>query len=161
MEPWGEVLVGLVIVLGLFGVLVQVLPGGLLVLGAILVWTLVTGGTVAWVVFAIAAVATLAAALGKYLLAGRYMLRNEVRSSTLWWGVLGGAIGFFVIPVVGLLLGLPLGVFIAEAARRNWDFRAAWPPTVVALKAAGLSILIELAGAVVATGAWVVGLFLT
>ena len=28
MELWGELLVGLVIVLGLFGVLVQVLPGG-------------------------------------------------------------------------------------------------------------------------------------
>src|SRR5699024_7321392 len=110
MELWGELLVGLVIVLGLFGVLVQVLPGGFVVLGAILVCAIFTGG-IAWAVLAVAALATLAAAVGKYLVAGRYMLRNDVRSSTLWWGVVGGVIGFFVIPVVGMLVGFPLGVY--------------------------------------------------
>ena len=160
MELWGELLVGLVIVLGLFGVLVQVLPGGFVVLGAILVWAIFTGG-IAWAVLAVAALATLAAAVGKYLVAGRYMLRNDVRSSTLWWGVVGGAIGFFVIPVVGMLVGFPLGVYVAEATRRNWDTGAAWRATLVALRATGLSILVELAGALVAAGAWVVGLLVT
>lgn len=160
MELWGELLVGLVIVLGLFGVLVQVLPGGFVVLGAILVWAIFTGG-IAWAVLAVAALATLAAAVGKYLVAGRYMLRNDVRSSTLWWGVVGGAIGFFVIPVVGMLVGFPLGVYVAEATRRNWDTGAAWRATLVALRATGLSILVELAGAIVAAGAWVVGLLVT
>lgn len=160
MELWGELLVGLVIVLGLFGVLVQVLPGGFVVLGAILVWAIFTGG-IAWAVLAVAALATLAAAVGKYLVAGRYMLRNDVRSSTLWWGVVGGAIGFFVIPVVGMLVGFPLGVYVAEATRRNWDTGAAWRATLVALRATGLSILVELAGATVATVAWIVGLAVT
>ena len=160
MELWGELLVGLVIVLGLFGVLVQVLPGGFVVLGAILVWAIFTGG-IAWVVLAVAAVATLAAAVGKYLVAGRYMLRNDVRSSTLWWGVVGGAIGFFVIPVVGMLVGFPLGVYVAEATKRGWDTGAAWRATLVALRATGLSILVELAGATVATVAWIVGLAVT
>lgn len=161
MEPWGELLVGLVIVLGLFGVLVQVLPGGFVVLGAILVWAIFTGGTTAWIVLTVAVLATVGAAVGKYLLAGRYMLRNEVRSSTLWWGVVGGIIGFFVIPVVGMLAGFPIGVFVAEASRRSWDTRAAWRATVVALRATGLAILVELAGAVAATLAWVVGVMLT
>ena len=160
MELWGELLVGLVIVLGLFGVLVQVLPGGFVVLGAILVWAILTGG-IAWAVLVVAALATLAAAVGKYLVAGRYMLRNDVRSSTLWWGVVGGAIGFFVIPVVGMLVGFPLGVYVAEATKRGWDTGAAWRATLVALRATGLSILVELAGATVATVAWLVGLAVT
>jgi len=161
MEPWGEVLVGVVVVLGLFGVLVQVLPGGLLVLGAVAVWAVLTGETAAWVVLAVAALATVAAAVGKYLVAGRYMLRNDVRSSTLWWGVVGGIIGFFVVPVVGMLVGFPLGVFVAEAVKRGWDMGAAWRATLVALRATGLSILVELAGAVAATLAWLVGLAVT
>ena len=37
----------------------------------------------------------------------------------------------------------------------------AWPSTVSALKATGLTILVELAGAMLTTGAWVIGLFLT
>ena len=110
---------------------------------------------------AVAALATLAAAVGKYLVAGRYMLRNDVRSSTLWWGVVGGAIGFFVIPVVGMLVGFPLGVYVAEATKRGWDTGAAWRATLVALRATGLSILVELAGATVATVAWIVGLAVT
>ena len=126
MELWGELLVGLVIVLGLFGVLVQVLPGGFVVLGAILVWAIFTGG-IAWAVLAVAALATLAAAVGKYLVAGRYMLRNDVRSSTLWWGVVGGAIGFFVIPVVGLFIGFVLGMYAAE--HRRLGATAAGPAT--------------------------------
>ncbi|MGP7959826.1 DUF456 domain-containing protein [Sanguibacter sp. A247] len=161
MEPWGELLVGLVIMLGLFGVLVQVLPGGFVVLGAILVWAIFTGGAAAWIILTVAALATVAAAIGKYLVAGRYMLRNEVRSSTLWWGVVGGIIGFFVIPVVGMLAGFPLGIYVAEASRRGWDTGAAWRATVVALKATGLSILVELAGAVAATVAWILGVLLT
>lgn len=160
MEPWGEVVVGLVILFGLFGVVVQVLPGSLIVLGAVLVWAIDTGGTAAWVAFSVGAVAIALAAVGKYLLAGRHLLRGDVPRSTLVWGAVGAVVGFFVIPVVGLLLGFPLGVFLAELARRK-DSRAAWDATRVALRATGITILVELAGALVAAGAWVVGLLVT
>jgi uncharacterized protein YqgC (DUF456 family) len=49
----------------------------------------------------------------------------------------------FVIPVVGLFVGFILGVFLAEALRAQ-SFSGAWPSTVEALKATGLSVLIEL-----------------
>lgn len=160
MQPWGEVLVGLVVVAGLVGVVVQVLPGALVVLGAVAVWGAVTGGAVGWTVAAVALVATVAAAVAKYLLAGRYLLRNDVRGSTLVWGAVGGVVGFFVVPVVGLLVGFPLGVYLAELARRR-EHESAWRATKVALRATGVSVLVELAGALVATGAWVVGLVLT
>ena len=44
MNSVGDLLVGLVVLVGLFGVVVQVLPGGLLVAAAIIVWGVVTGG---------------------------------------------------------------------------------------------------------------------
>lgn len=157
MSPGGEALVGLVVVAGLVGVVVQVLPGSVLVLGAIGVWAAVTGGAVAWTAFAVGAVAVVAAAVVKYVLAGRHLTRAGVpTSSTVWGGVLG-IIGFFAVPVVGLLLGFPLGVWLAELVRRR-DARAAWTATRAALWATGITIVVELAGALVATAAWLIAL---
>nr|WP_246210013.1 DUF456 domain-containing protein [Nocardioides piscis] len=63
--------------------------------------------------------------------------------------------GFFVIPVVGLFIGFVLGVYAAE--HRRLGSAAAWPATKHALKAVGLSILIELAAAMLAVATWIVG----
>ncbi len=161
MSAVGELLVGVVIALGLVGVVVQVLPGALLVLAAVVVWSLVTGGAVGWSVLAVAVVATVAAGIVKYLVAGRHLTRAGVRGSTLVWGGVLGVVGFFVLPVVGLPLGFVLGVYAAERLARRRDHAAAWRATVAALRATGLVILIELAGALVATAAWVVGLVVT
>ncbi len=50
-----NLLVGLAILLGIVGTIVPILPGALLVAGAVLIWAFLTGGTTAWLV-AIAAV---------------------------------------------------------------------------------------------------------
>ena len=60
-----------------------------------------------------------------------------------------------MVPVVGLFIGFVLGVYLAE--RRRVGSRAAWPSTKHALKAVGLSILIELVAGVAATFVWVAG----
>jgi uncharacterized protein YqgC (DUF456 family) len=153
VSPEGEVLVGLVIAAGLVGVIVQVLPGTLIILGAIAVWAVVTGGPWAWVTLAVAALALGASTVGKYILAGRHLRRSAVPNSTLVWGGIAGVVGFFVIPVVGLVVGFVLGVYLAELARLR-DQGSAWRATVAALKATGITILVELAGALVASAAW-------
>lgn len=160
MPWWGELLVGLVVLVGLIGVVVQVLPGSTVVLGAILVWAILTGGHVAWVVFAVAAVAIGAAIALKFVIAGRHMKGGGVPGSTMWWGGAAGVVGFFVIPVVGLFVGFVAGVYVAERIRVR-EPRDAWTATVRAIKATGISIVVELAGSLVATVAWIVGLVLT
>ena len=64
-------------------------------------------------------------------------------------------VGFFVVPVVGLFLGFILGVYLAE--RHRVGAPSAWPSTKEALRAVGVSILIELAAGVLATGVWLAG----
>jgi len=160
VSPLGEVLVGVVVLVGLVGVVVQVLPGALLVLGAVVVWGVVTGGAAGWTVVVVAVVATVVAEVGKYLLAGRHLRRAGVPPATLVWGGLAGIVGFFVIPVVGLPVGFLLGTYLAELARLRVH-ATAWRATVAALQATGLTILVELAGALVSTAAWVVGLLVT
>lgn len=154
MSVGGEVLVGLAILVGLIGIVVQILPGNVLVLGAILVWAIVTGGTAAWVVFAVAA------EVAQYVLAGRHMRRADVPWSTLVWGGIAGVVGFFVIPVIGLFIGFVLAVFVAELLRRR-DRRAAWRATVAAMQATGITILVQLLGGLLAAAAWGVGLAIT
>ncbi|AEI11435.1 DUF456 domain-containing protein [Cellulomonas gilvus] len=157
MNGVGEVVVGLVVIVGLFGVVVQVLPGALLVLGAVVVWGVVTGGVTGWTVVVVSVLATAAAAVGKYLLAGRHLKRGGVPSSTLVWGGIAGVVGFFVIPVVGLFVGFIGGTYLAEWVRVR-EPRPAWRATVAALQATGLTILVELAGALVCVVAWAIGL---
>lgn len=153
MSSAGELLIGLVVLVGLFGVVVQVLPGGLLVLAAIAVWAVVTGTGWSWVVLGIAVVATVVAGVGKYLLAGRHLRSAGVPNSALVWGGLAGIVGFFMVPVVGLPVGFILAVYLAELARLR-DQRVAWTSTLAALRATGITILVELAGALIAAGTW-------
>ena len=71
-------------------------------------------------------------------------------------GAVLGIIGFFVIPVLGLVIGFVLGVYLAELAHRR-DQRVAWTSTVHAVKGVALSVGVELCGALLATMAWVAG----
>jgi len=68
-------------------------------------------------------------------------------------------IGFFVVPVIGLVVGFVLGVFLAERVRLGSGDRA-WVSTRHALSAVGWSIMIELGAGLLATAAWIVGLVL-
>ncbi|WP_419704190.1 DUF456 domain-containing protein [Promicromonospora sp. NFX87] len=160
MEIWGEVLVGVAIFAGLIGIVVQVLPGAVLVLGGILVWAIMTGGTEAWVVFGVAAAAIAIAEVLQWILAGKHMRKAEVPVLTLAVGGIAGIIGFFVIPVIGLFLFFVGAIFLLEWARRK-DVRAAWGATKAALQATLITIGVQLAGSLIAAGAWVIGLINT
>jgi len=154
-----ELCVALVIVVGLVGVLVPVLPGSVLVLGAVFVWALAEGGATAWTVLVASALFIGAGTVVKYVVPGRRLQQAGIPASTQWWGALGAFAGFFVVPVLGLLLGFVAGVYAAERQRVGHD--AALPSTLAALRAAGLSILIELVAAVLAAATWVIGVVVT
>lgn len=154
-----EILVALAIAVGIAGIIVPVLPGTVLVLGAILVWAVQVGTSTGWIVFAVATVLLAGGTVVKYLVPGRRLKSSGVPNRTLLVGALVGFIGFFVIPVVGLLIGFVLGVYAAERARVGAAL--AWPSTKEALRAVGVSILIELVAALLAAVAWVVGVVVT
>jgi uncharacterized protein YqgC (DUF456 family) len=148
-------LVGVAVLVGLVGVVVPVLPGSALVLAAVLVWALLTGTAGAWAVFALVAVLLGAGAVVKYTVPGRRLRTEGVPHRTLLVGAAVGAVGFFVVPLVGLVLGFVAGVYLSELQRVGRD--AAWRSTRAALRAVGVSVLIELTAALAAAGTWLVG----
>jgi uncharacterized protein len=160
MSPGGEVLVGVVVAVGLIGVLVPVLPGLPLAWVAILAWALEVQGGVAWTVLALVTAVFVAGTVAKYVLPGRRLRRAGVPWRSTAVGAVLGLVGFFVIPVVGLVLGFVLGVYLAEWQRLH-EPGAAWASTRRALAAAGLSMLIELTAGVVMAGCWLTGVVLT
>jgi uncharacterized protein len=152
----GTVIVcGLLVVVGLFGIVVPILPGTVLVALGIFIWASEEGTAESWSTFAAAAVCLVVGAVVKYVVPGR-RLKATVPTRTLVVGGLGAVIGFFVIPVVGALAGFPLGIYLAERVRLGGA--GAWPSTKAALRAMATSILIELVAALVATAIWLTGL---
>jgi uncharacterized protein YqgC (DUF456 family) len=154
-----EILVAVLIAVGIAGIIVPVLPGTILVLGAILVWALEIGTSTGWLVFAVCTTLLVGGSVVKYLVPGRRLKAAGVPSRTLLAGALLAFVGFFVIPLVGMFIGFVLGVYLAERARVG--AAGAWPSTVGALHAVGVSILIELVAAFLAALAWVVGVAAT
>ena len=160
MSTGGIVLVALVIAVGLIGIVVPLLPGILLVYAAILVWAVVEHNVASWVTLGVVTALIGATTLIKYMWPMKRMRAADVGTTTLLAGAVLGLIGFFVIPVIGLVIGFVLGVYLAELANRR-DQRVAWTSTKHALKGVALSVGVELAGALLATVAWVFGVYVT
>ncbi len=161
MSAGGEVLVGLVMLVGVVGVLVPVLPGLLLVWAAGLAWVWLDGGGVARVAVAVVlTVLLVGGGIAKYVLPARSATGAGAPRSTLVLGAAGATVGFVVVPVVGLVLGGVLAVYLAEL-RRLRDGSAAGRSTWAVLRAIGIGVLVELAAAVLMVGAWLAGVLLT
>ena len=133
MSDLGLIVVGLAIATGIVGVVVPVLPGALLAWAAIAVWALVDGGAIAWAVLAVATLAIGGAQVVKVLVPGRRLRDAGVPRQSIVAGLVLAVVGFF---------------------RRLGRHPAAWDSTREALRAMGLSILIELTATVLSAATW-------
>ncbi|HWD83070.1 MAG TPA: DUF456 domain-containing protein [Kribbella sp.] len=156
MQTGVTVLAGIAIFVGIVGIVVPILPGAILSLAAILVWAIVEKSATGWVVFAIAAVLIGASQVVKYVVPERRLREAGVPRRSMLVGVVLGIVGFFVIPVVGMFVGFPIGVYLSELQRRR-THQAAWASTKHALRETGVSMLIELAGTSLAAAVWLIG----
>ncbi|MCE3555060.1 DUF456 domain-containing protein [Pseudonocardia sp. RS11V-5] len=150
---------GLLILVGLVGVVVQVLPGLIVILAGVAVWAVPRGDALGWWVLGVAGGLLVVGSVAKFLVPGKRLRDAGVPGRSLLAGGVLGVVGFFVIPVVGLFLGFVLGVYLAELARLRSSAEA-WPSTKHALSAVGWSILIELAAGLLMVAAWITGLVL-
>lgn len=147
--------VAIAMAIALAGTVLPVFPGIMLAWGAALLFGLVTGFDATGIVFMLVITAITAAT---YV----FMVRlpkseTEARGaskSAIRWGALGAVIGFFVIPVVGFIVGGVVGVFGAEYARTR-DTEPAWESTKGLLIGVGKSSLLQMAAVFVIVVLWV------
>jgi uncharacterized protein YqgC (DUF456 family) len=152
------------IVIGLVGVVVPVLPGVVLIWAGVAVWALARHDATGWVTLAVATAVTLAGLVVKYVLPGRRLRAGGVGPPTLAAGAALGVVGFFVIPVVGLVVGFVLGIYLAELIRLSSQdgsrSAAAWTSTRAALVAVGWSMAIELTTGLLVATCWLLAVLL-
>lgn len=152
-----DVLVALAMAVGLAGVLVPVLPGLVLIWAAGLGWALLGGGGLArWAVVVLMTVLFAGGTVAKYVVPARRAASGGAPRSTLLAGAVGAVAGFFVIPVVGLVVGGLAGLYAAEHARLR-DARAAGRSTRAVLLGIGIGTLVELAAGLTMVTVWVAG----
>lgn len=155
MDTFGVVLVGVAMVIGIFGTVVPLLPGLPIVWAAALVYGLVEGfGIVGWICFAIITIVGVAGAIAGVVVPQRKVQGGGAPFSTTVVGVIGGIVGFFVIPIVGIVVGGVMGVLVAERLRTG-DWNQAWASTKRALVGFGVGALVQMGAGVVMMLTWV------
>jgi uncharacterized protein len=149
-----ECLIGVVMLLGLVGVSAPGVPGTLLCWAALLWWATLRHTELTW---AVLAAATGVLALGQVVV--WLMPSRRIRDSGVTWrnvitsGSFGIA-GFFLVPVIGGVLGFVGSLYVRERVRLGGGHRTAWAATRRAMRAVGGSVLVELMACLLVTGAW-------
>ncbi|HZI97476.1 MAG TPA: DUF456 domain-containing protein [Actinomycetales bacterium] len=146
---------GLAIAVGVVGTVLPVIPGALLIGGAVAVWALIAQTTAGWLVLGAVVLLLGAGQVLKYLTAGRTMTSSGVPRRSLIIAGLAGIAGFFLIPLVGLPIAFVGALYLAERARLG-PGPGSRQSTMVALKAVGIAIAVELTSALLAAVTWLV-----
>ena len=149
-----DVLVAVAMLVGLVGTVLPVLPGLVLIMGAAIVWAVWGGaGALGWGVALVIVGIGAAGIAATYLVPARRASAAGAPTWVLVVGAVGVVAGFFLIPVVGALVGGPIAILVAELVRLR-DLGGAWRSTGEALKGVGIGIGIQLAAGVVMIGLW-------
>jgi len=152
-------LAAVLVVLGIVGIVVPILPGLLLVAVGVAVWAMAESSAGGWSVLAVVVAVLVVGTLVKYALPGKQLRDSGVPWITLAFGALLGVVGFFVVPVLGLPLGFVLGVYLAELGRLS-AHASAWTSTVQAVRAVWVSLVVELLTGLLAVTVWIAGIIL-
>ncbi|WP_211221896.1 DUF456 domain-containing protein [Granulicoccus phenolivorans] len=153
-----SIVAGLLVIIGIIGIVVPVLPGSFLVLIGLLVWALFIGGLTGWLVFGIGAVFVICGMIATYVLTGRVMKREKIPDVSVIIGIVCGIAGMFVLPALGLPIGFAVGLFVSELVRVR-EPKLALKSSWEAIKATGAGMLVELGCALVAAATLSVGMF--
>ena len=148
------------ILVGIVGIVIPVIPGLLLAVLGVLLWAYETGGATAWTFFGVCLAIYLVGVVIQFLVPGRRLREQGVSTSTLLLAVVLGIVGMFVIPVVGFVIGFVLGIFLVEQGRSR-DRAQAWTRTKHAVRAVLTSMGIELCAGVLIAFTWVIGVLAT
>lgn len=159
MDVIGELAIGLIIIVSLFGIVVPILPGLVLEVGAIFVWALLEGGAVAWGVAIAALVLAGAGTWVKFLIPKRRLTEAGIPNRALLLATALAIVGLFVIPVLGAPLAFVATIYLSERMRVGPD--RAWPATKTSLGAIVTSIGIELATGLLIAAIWFGAVLLT
>ncbi|MGI9594654.1 MAG: DUF456 family protein [Acidimicrobiales bacterium] len=153
-EAGWSLLAAIVMVIGLCGVVIPVLPGLALIWGTALIYGFAVGYDTAGIAAMFLLTGLLVASIVKGVIVPR---RTAAGSGASGWaqlgGVVGAILGFFLIPVIGVIVGALVGVLVVEFfIKGNWA--DAWTATKGLAKGFGISALIDFGLGLMMIGVW-------
>jgi uncharacterized protein len=156
VDAFAIFLLAVAMAVGLLGTLLPFLPGLPIVWASALVYGLATGpGPIGWILFSLITLVGIAGLVLGTVLPHRRVAAQGAPASTILAGILVGLIGFFVIPIVGLPVGVGVGIMLAERRRLgSWD--RAWAATKRSIVGFGIGALVQFGAGVAMIGLWIV-----
>jgi len=115
-----HILTFLTMLVGLFGLIIPVFPGNVVMWLAALVYGLVFGfGKLGGIMFAIITVLMLIAAAADNVLMGAKAREKGADCGSIILALVAGVIGTIILPPIGGLIAAPLVLYLAELQRRR------------------------------------------
>jgi hypothetical protein len=120
LETSSSLLLFGVMLVGLFGLIIPIFPGGVIIWLAALGYGLLNGfGTAGTIIFIVITLLMIASALSDNLLMGA----NARREGASWWSIIialvAGALLTFIAPPFGGLIAAPIALYLAEYLRQR------------------------------------------
>ncbi len=156
MEGLLTVVAGVLMLVGLLGIFLPFVPDVLLIWGASLGYGLFVGwGESGPWLFGLITLLGLLAAAAEAWVSGAGAYKAGASPWSILAGLVGGAAGFFLLPPLGMVIGLLAGTFLAEYLRRK-DARQAARAMVGMGLGYGVSFVVKLVFGLAMIGAWLI-----
>jgi uncharacterized protein YqgC (DUF456 family) len=150
------VVAGILMLVGLLGIFLPLVPDVLLIWAAALGYGLLVewGQSGPWLFGLITLLGLLAAAAEAWV-SGAGAYKAGASPWSILAGLAGGVAGFFLLPPLGMVIGLLAGTFLAEYLRRK-DARQAGRAMVGMGLGFGVSFVVKLVFGLAMIGAWLI-----
>lgn len=158
MTGWLETIITILIVLtsffGLFGLIIPIFPGNVVIWLAVLIYGLVFGfGSLGAIMFGIITLLMLIAVLSDNILMGANARDKGASWGSIILALLAGVIGTLILPPIGGLVAAPLVLYLMEFQRLKNEEKAR--QVVKALMVGwGLAFIVRFGLGVVMIGLW-------
>ena len=158
MAPWLEttlnILTTLTMLFGLFGLVIPIFPGNVVMWVAALIYGLIFGfGVLGGIMFAIITLLMLAAVFADNFFMGAKAREQGAAWSSIILALIGGVIGTFAFPPIGGIIAAPLILYLMEF-RRLRDSAEATKIVKALLTGWGLAFVVRFGLGVVMFGLW-------
>jgi len=154
LETTVIVLTVLTMLVGLFGLIIPIFPGNVVMWLAVLVYGLVFGfGRLGAIIFAIITLLMLVAVVADNVLMGAKAREKGADWGSIILALIAGVVGTMIFPPIGGLIAAPLALYLAELQRRR-DAEEAMNVVKALLTGWGLAFVVRFGIGVVMLGLW-------
>lgn len=149
-------LAGFVMAAGVVGAIIPVIPGPMLIVGAALVYGLLSRfGWLGGFAFAVIVLLWLVTLLAGWVLPQAGGAQRGASREALLVSSLLGIVGFFLIPILGAPIGFVVGMMAMEY-QRGRNLGEAWEKTKGVLVGVGIGMLVEVTASIIMVALWLV-----